>query len=172
MHLGVFERFPCEPDIAGTIFNQKDFDRCGIRPNHSHHFSTSFWQGEVEGRALFGFRLYPDPAAQPLQDFLANSQSDSGALELVSPVQSLEKDKNLFKVLRGYPQAIVAHGKDPFIPTVFRSRNVYARDCGAAVLDRVSDEVLKYLSQLCFVRPYGWQRVVRYNRTTLFDRDS
>jgi hypothetical protein len=33
MHLGVLERFPCEPDIAGTVFYQKDFDRNCFRSN-------------------------------------------------------------------------------------------------------------------------------------------
>ena len=40
MHLGVFEGFPCEPDIAGAIFYQKDFDRHCIRSNRFHHFSS------------------------------------------------------------------------------------------------------------------------------------
>jgi hypothetical protein len=75
-----------------------------------------------------------------------------GALELVSPVQALEKDEDPFKVLRVNSQAIVAHGKNPFVATVFRSGDVYARDFGAAVLDCVPHEVLKYLSQLRFVR--------------------
>ena len=40
MHLGVFKRFPREPDIAGTIFNQKNFDRFRVRSNRFHHFPS------------------------------------------------------------------------------------------------------------------------------------
>jgi hypothetical protein len=116
--------------------------------------------------------LDPDPAAQPLQNFLANSQSDSRALELISSVQPLEKDKDTFKVLGGNAQAIVAHGKNPFIVIVFRSRDVYARGFGAAVLDCVPDEVLEHLGQLRFVRPKGWQGIVSHNRTALPNRYS
>ena len=95
-----------------------------------------------------GLGLDPDPAAKAFQDFLTNRQSDSSALVLVSPMQPLEKDEDLFKVLGSDPQAIVAHGKDPLVVTVFRGGDVYTRKLGAAVLDSVPDEVLKYLSQL------------------------
>jgi hypothetical protein len=101
-------------------------------------------------------RLDPDPPAQPLQTLLANGQSDSSALELVSSVQPLEKDKDPLKVLRINPQAIVSHGKDPFRATVFPGRDVYAWDFGTAVLNCVPDEVLKYLGQLRIIRLNDW----------------
>ena len=42
VNLGVFERLACEPDIAGTVFDQKDFDRCRIHPNLFHNSLSSF----------------------------------------------------------------------------------------------------------------------------------
>src|ERR1700724_2760656 len=96
-------------------------------------YSGFFREGKVEGCALSGLRLDPDPPAQPLQNLLANGQSDSGALELVSPVQPLEKNEDPLKVLRFNPQAIVPHGKDPFIATVFRGGDMYLREFGTAV---------------------------------------
>src|ERR1700724_4707847 len=91
-------------------------------------YSGFFREGKVEGCALSGLRLDPDPPAQPLQNLLANGQSDSGTLELFLPVQPLEKDEDLFKVLRVNSHPIVSHGKDPFLATVFRGRDVYLRD--------------------------------------------
>ena len=87
-------------------------------------------------------------------------------------MQPLEEDKDPFKVLWGNPQAIVANGKDPFAVTVFRGRDVYTRYFGAAILDCVPDEVLKYLSQLGFVRHESRQRIVSDNRTALLERGS
>jgi hypothetical protein len=87
-------------------------------------------------------------------------------------MQTLEKDEDPLKVPGVDPQSVVTHGKDPFMSAVFRCGDVYLRDFGTAVFDCVSDEVLKYLSQLGFVRLDGWQRIVRYKRTTLLDRYS
>ena len=62
-------------------------------------------------------------------------------------MQSLEKNEDPFKVLRINSHAIVSHGEDPFLAAVFRGRDVYLRDFGAAVFDCVPHEVLKYLGQ-------------------------
>src|ERR1700724_871914 len=135
-------------------------------------YSGFFREGKVEGCALSGLRLDPDPSAQPLQNLLANGQSDSSALELVSPVQPLEKDEDPLKVLRINPQAIVAHGKEPFMATVFPGRNVYVRDFGTAVLNCVPHEVLKYLGQLRIIRRDDWQRIVSHYRSAHLNRCS
>jgi hypothetical protein len=45
-------------------------------------------------------------------------------------------------------KAIVSHGKDPFIASVFRRRDVYMRDGGTAVFDYLPDEVVKGLDHL------------------------
>src|SRR5438445_1554668 len=115
---------------------------------------------------------HPDPSPQPLQNLLANGQSDSRALELRSPVQALKKDEDPFKVLWVNSHAIVPHGKNPFLATVFGGRDMHVRHFGAVVFDGVPDEVLKYLGQLRIVRRDGWQRIVSHHRTALLNRSS
>src|ERR1700722_12990093 len=114
-------------------------------------------------------RLDPDPAAHSLHNSLANGQSNSRPLEFLPPVQALEKDEDSFKVLRINSQAIVAPRKGPSVAVVSRSRDMYARVFGTTVLDRVPDEILKYLRQLRFICRDGGQRIVGYNRTALLD---
>src|SRR3984893_16195679 len=46
MHLGVFERFSREPDIAGAVLNQKNFDSFRVHSNQLHHLS--FPSGRVK----------------------------------------------------------------------------------------------------------------------------
>ena len=80
-----------------------------------HNVLSSFGQRKDKRWILFRVATRPRfcrPSRSRI--FLANSQSNSGSLEFISPVQPLEKDKNPFEILRGNPQAIVAHGKDPF----------------------------------------------------------
>src|ERR1700720_4512941 len=109
-------------------------------------------------------RLNPNPPAQPVHNFLANGQSDSGALELFSPMQPLENYEDPFEVLRVNSHAIVLDAKDPFTATALRGRDVYAGDFGGAVFDCVPDEVLKKLDQLSFIHRDGWQQIVSNNR--------
>src|SRR5580704_19712926 len=40
MYLGVLKRFPREPDIAGTVLNQENFNSCRVRSNRFHHFPS------------------------------------------------------------------------------------------------------------------------------------
>src|ERR1700738_592296 len=40
MHLGVFKRFPGEPHIPRTIFNQKNFHWLGVGPNRFHQLPS------------------------------------------------------------------------------------------------------------------------------------
>ena len=87
-------------------------------------------------------------------------------------MQSLEKNEDPFKVLRINPEAVVAYGKDPFIATVFRGGDMYARDFGTVIFDCVPDKVLKYLTQLRFIRLDSWQGIMCNNGTTLVDRCS
>ena len=71
--------------------------------------------GEVEGRALAGLRLDPDPAAVALDDFLADRQADAGAGILVAGVQALEDQEDAFGVLRVDADAVVADGEEPCV---------------------------------------------------------
>src|ERR1700730_7401035 len=40
MYLGVFKRFPREPDIPGAVFNQKNFHRFAVGSNRLHQFPS------------------------------------------------------------------------------------------------------------------------------------
>src|ERR1700730_13436295 len=53
IHLGVFKRFPREPDIAGAVLNQKNLNRFRIRSNRFHRFSF------LSGRAKWKVEPFP-----------------------------------------------------------------------------------------------------------------
>ena len=74
---------------------------------------------------MLGLRFNPYPPPQPIHNLPAHSQSNSGALELLLSVQPLKKDEYPFEILRLNPQAIVPHGKDPFLARLIRCRDVY-----------------------------------------------
>jgi len=130
---------------------------------------ASFWKSEMENRPLLRLRLDPDSAAEPFEHLLANSQADSGALVLLSAVQTLEKDENPLKVLRIDSDAVVAHRKCPFVAAAIGDGDVYVRSRGTAIFNRVPDEILKYLRQLPVVARNGRKTIVCYNRTALLN---
>src|ERR1035438_1668108 len=41
MHLGVFKRFPRQPNIAGTILHHENFDSFRVHSNQFRHFPSS-----------------------------------------------------------------------------------------------------------------------------------
>ena len=88
-----------------------------------------------------------DPAAVPLDDLLADRQSDAIAGIFGAGMQSLENDEDVLGVLLGYTNAVVGHREDPF-RTLFLRRDLNDWGLGATKLDGVSDKVLEHLLQL------------------------
>ena len=101
-------------------------------------------------------RFNPDPSAQSFQCLLTNRQSDSRTCELVTPVQTLEKDEDPFKVLRVNAHSIVAHGKYPLTAAICGG-DVHVRDGRTAIFDCVADQILEYLGELRAVGREGRQ---------------
>jgi len=79
----------------------------------------------------------------PLDNFLADGQSDAGARELVPFVQPLEHAKDLFEILRLDSQSIVLYRKYPLLLAILGGGDVHPRDSGTLILDTVADKVLK-----------------------------
>src|SRR4030095_1203504 len=90
------------------------------------------WQGEEDGRTPADLRLHPDPPAMPLDDLLADRQTDAGSWVRTAVVQALEDDEDPLKILRLDADAVVAHAEDP-VPIAGARRDVQQRlaVCGA-----------------------------------------
>ena len=81
----------------------------------------------------------------PLDDLLADCESDAGAGKFLAFMQPLEHDKNSVEVLRIDSQAVIAHRESPFAPAIFGGGNVNARHAGVLILDGIADQILKQL---------------------------
>ena len=66
----------------------------------------------------------------PLDDLLADGQSDAGAGKLFALVQPLEHAENPFEVLRVDSQAVVLHRKYPLLSAVLGGGDVHAGTSG------------------------------------------
>src|SRR5919202_1788007 len=100
---------------------------------------TQHGQRELKRRALTDAGLNPDAAAMALDDLLAEGQADPGA----------------------------AHGEEPLCPfSLSRDRHPWGL---ATVLDRIADQVLKHLAQLCGIGGHRRQISMCDQRTTLLD---
>src|SRR5688572_25596189 len=66
-------------------------------------------QRKAKGGTLSGLRFDRDVPAMPLDNLLADGQSDAGPGVLVPLVQTLEHSKNLLEVLRIDADSVVSH---------------------------------------------------------------
>src|SRR5579885_1105752 len=122
---------------------------------------------EVEGGAPVLFGLDPNPAAVPLNDPLADGQTDAGSRN-VPPVQALEYAKDLLVKLRFDANPVVANRQAP--RAVHNGgRDVHARRLLASIFEGVSDQVLKSLDEVRLVPFYGRQRIAGDARVGFFD---
>src|SRR5690606_25778613 len=119
---------------------------------------------EVEGGAVAGFGLVPDPPAVPLDDLLAHRQPDPRPLVLVAGVEALEDLKYPLAVLRGDPDPVVGHRELPagFLSVLADVAHALGGDGDlgrvlAAELHRVADEVLQELAHLGLVGADRWE---------------
>ena len=108
-------------------------------------------------------------AAVPLDDLLADSQSDAGARKLFPFVQPLKHAENSLKILRVNSQAVILHRECPLLSAILGGRDVYLGHSRALILDGVADEVLKQLNQLSLVRHDGRQGIMRHQRTAVLN---
>src|SRR5687768_18098265 len=103
-------------------------------------------------------------------DALADREADPGPRDFAA-VQPLEDTEDFLMVIRIDPDAVVLYGKPPHVAVACRA-HMNARRLYAAVLDRVSDEVLKYLEDAHGGASNMRQRVRRDLRSALLDRRS
>ena len=103
--------------------------------------------------------FHPNPSAVAFDNLFADGQPDACAGILIASVQPLEDDKNSLEILRVDSNPVIAHTEVPN----FAGRRGLGRcvvrfpldrdmDFGrllVAELDRIADQVLKQLSQLC-----------------------
>jgi hypothetical protein len=95
--VGVAEGFLRQPDIAGTVFDQENLMGIPPSPRAFHDSISTSRQGKAKGGTVPGLRLDRDVAAVPLDDLLADRQSDAGAGELFAFVQPLEHAEDPFE---------------------------------------------------------------------------
>lgn len=93
----------------------------------------------------------------PFDDFLANSQADTGAGEFVASVKALEHAENTVEILRFDSQPIVLYRKQPFVVWLADRRNMHRGHAGFLILDRVGHQVLEQLDQLDLIGAYVGQ---------------
>jgi hypothetical protein len=87
-------------------------------------------EGKPEGRAMARRALDPDAAAVPLDDLLADGQTDAGARALLLQVQALEDSKDAVSELPRDADTVVVDGDQPRgIPRF--GRDLDARCAGA-----------------------------------------
>jgi len=91
---------------------------------------------------MIGVWFEPDVAPMPVDNPLANSQSNSGSCEFLATVQALEDNKYFFPKFRVDSNTIIFNRKDP---SVFLSycRNLNYRCSTGTKFDTVFDQVLK-----------------------------
>ena len=104
----------------------------------------------------------------PLDDFLADRQTESGAGILAAP-QPLEGLKNAVEVRLVDADAVVVDGKLPAV-AVARRRHANAGRLLAAELDGVAQQVLEELHQLGLISDHAGQGTGFDPRVVLSDR--
>src|SRR5436309_5912670 len=142
----------------------------GGTPSHRH--GTSFgaplgggssgggeWELEDEGRAFPGVRLDPDLPAHPLDEPLADVETEAGPAHALSHlgVEAVELLEDPLLLMRGDSESLVAHAEPHRV--VVRLEADFDLTL-AGVLDRVLDEVDEHLPQLVRIRGDG-RRTVR-----------
>ena len=102
--------------------------------------------------------MHPDLSLMPLHELFANSQPDA-ASRAISSVKPFKGCKHAALKLERYSHTVVRARKQPFI-VMLRGTDVNPRGIRSSVVDRIADEILKYLEKACFMCPDEWHRIV------------
>src|SRR5664280_724831 len=105
---GLPRSFETAPDTGGAAFPRSAF-RVQLFRLSLLCLTVPLWQGKIEGRALSGLALNPDPPAMELDDMFHDAQAKAGAAflagaPLVDPIKPLE---DMGKVRGGYAWPVV-----------------------------------------------------------------
>jgi len=137
-----------EPRSRVECFSPQNNQRSFVYGHARAWFDSS--KREVKRRAYALLGVSPNFASEPLDDLLRGGESDA-ATRNSPPMKSCERLKNSGSVGRIESLAVVGDGDPPKLPVLICS-NQYARALCAAVLDCVSQEVLKdddHLTAIC-----------------------
>lgn len=105
------------------------------------------WKRKVEDGSPVWSGLEPDLAAVPLDDSLADRESDSGALVFLLRVEALKDLEHALALGRVDSDPVVTYRQEPTAGLHSRP-DVYLGSAIAPELDGVAQEVLKQLAQL------------------------
>lgn len=96
-----------------------------------------------------------------LDNVCSDREAHPGTFVLLTSIQPLEHLENLFEVRLFNPNPIVAQREMP-LPIFLSCGQAHTwLDPTTGELQRIADEVLKDLGQLCPITQDGWQRVIR-----------
>jgi len=113
-------------------------------------FERLFREGKAEGGSLSGGGIDPDPTTILVNDASADRQTDSGPCILILCMQTLKQPKNMLLILWVDTDSVVTYGEYPVPVLPLRRYAHRGNSFGAAVFDRIADQILKKLLQM------GW----------------
>ena len=124
-------------------------------------------QRETEQRALAGCGFHPNAATVPLYNTLTNSEADARP-GIGVPVEAFENAEDLLRIDRFDPDAVVSYREEP-VSFSLPGGNMDSRRIRAAILNSVSDQVLKELHEPYLVPLHCGQTVESNRSAILFD---
>ena len=111
--------------------------------------------------ALAGLRFHPNLSAVTFDRLTADGQPDPGPLIFITPMQALERSKNLLVVLEFDANSIIAHTKSPLLIRSFTGQMDLRPPAGLGELESVADQVLIQLREQGCIAQYVRQRLAR-----------
>jgi hypothetical protein len=125
---------------------------------------SSEGEREVESRSSSGFRFDPDSSMISLDDSPTNGQTNPSAGVFIVVVKALEEAKYVLLVLGLDANAVVLDGEYAMAILTLPADADLRSSFRAPIFNRVSNEVLKKLLQVCGVNANSGQRFRAYVR--------
>ena len=126
----------------------------------SHRSAFIERQCEVKRRSIPQLRLHPDSPAVPFDDLLADREAHPRPRVLLCRMQLLEDREDLIGVLHVYADAVISDGEEPLVaPRIALHTNPHCWRLLTSELNRVSNQVLEELDELCLITHYHRQRL-------------
>ena len=100
----------------------------------------------MKGTAFIRYRLYPDPSAHLVHDFLGDGQSDAGTGILVAVMEPLKDYEYPFKVPGIDTDAVVRNGEVPVRSVLLGLNGYLRRHVFTVVFQTIGNEILEKLS--------------------------